>query len=114
MARENGETVFLLLPEVWSSRRPSWNRVFWFFRSTQQKYHGIIGVAVDGFAGGGDEVWDQTTSKLKQRFTFGHWEVVLVKVCSREVVQAADGTNLFCVLWRCQWWTYPNKHKLGM
>ena len=32
MARENGGTVFLLQPEVWGSRRPSW---------TQQKYHGI-------------------------------------------------------------------------
>ena len=44
-------------------------------RSTQQKYHGIIGVAVDEIAGGGDEVWEQAISKLKQRFTFGHWEV---------------------------------------
>ena len=30
MVRENGGTVFLLLPEVWGSRRPSWIRVFWF------------------------------------------------------------------------------------
>ena len=30
MARENGGTVFLLLPEVWGSRFLSWNRVFWF------------------------------------------------------------------------------------
>ena len=57
---------------------------------TQQKYHGIIGVAVDGKAGGGDEVWEQAVSKLKQRFTFGHWEVGKGKFCSREVVQAAD------------------------
>ena len=25
--------------------------------------------------GGGDEVWEQAIAKLKQRFTFGHWEV---------------------------------------
>ena len=37
-------------------------------RSTQQKYHGIIGVAVDDIAGGGDEVWEQAISKLKQTF----------------------------------------------
>ena len=30
MVRENGGTVFLLLLEVWCSKRPSWNRVFWF------------------------------------------------------------------------------------
>ena len=61
-------------------------------RSTQQKYHGVIGVAVDDIAGGGDEVWEQAISKLKQRFTFGHWEVGKGKFCSREVVQAADGS----------------------
>ena len=61
-------------------------------RSTQQKYHGIIGVAVDDLAGGRDEVWEQAISKLKQRFTFGHWEVEMWKFCSREVVQAADGS----------------------
>ena len=44
-------------------------------RSTQQKYHGIVGVAVDDIADGGDEVWEQAISKLKKRFTFGHWEV---------------------------------------
>ena len=60
-------------------------------RNTQQKYHGIVGVAVDDVAGGGDEVWEQAISKLKQRFTFGHWEVRKGKLCSREVVQAADG-----------------------
>ena len=61
-------------------------------RSTQQKYHGVIGVAVDGVVGGGDEVWEQAISKLKQCFTFGHWEVGKGKFCSREVVQAADGS----------------------
>ena len=61
-------------------------------RSTQQKYHGIVGVAVDDIAGGGDEVWEQAISKLKQRFTFGHWEVGKGKFCSREVVHAADGS----------------------
>ena len=44
-------------------------------RNTLQKYHGIVGVAVDDIAGGGDEVWEQAISKLKQRFTFGHCEV---------------------------------------
>ena len=34
----------------------------------------------------------QSPSKLKQRFTFGHWEVGKGKFCSREVVQAADGS----------------------
>ena len=61
-------------------------------RNTQQKYHGIVGVAVDDIAGGGDAVWELAISKLKQRFTFGHWEVGKGKFCSREVVQAADGS----------------------
>ena len=59
---------------------------------SQQRYHGIIGVAVDDIAGGGDEVWEQAISKLKERFTFGHWEVENGRFCSREVVQAADGS----------------------
>ena len=63
-----------------------------FLRSTQQKYHGIVGVAVDDIAGGGDEVWEQAISKLKQRYTFGHWEVGKRKFCSREVTQTADGS----------------------
>ena len=33
-------------------------------RSPQQEYHGIIGVAVDDIAGGGDEVWEQAITKL--------------------------------------------------
>ena len=61
-------------------------------RSTQQKYHGISGVALDDIAAGGDEVWEQAISKLKQRITFGRWEVEKEKFCSREVVQAADGS----------------------
>ena len=61
-------------------------------RNTQQKYHGIVGVAVDDIAGGGDEVWEQAISKLKQRFAFGHWEVGKRTLCSREVVHAADGS----------------------
>ena len=32
-------------------------------RSAQQGYHGIIGVAVAGIAGGGDEVWEQAITK---------------------------------------------------
>ena len=61
-------------------------------RSTQQKHHGIIEVAIDDIAGGGNEVCEQAISKLKERFTFGHWEVEKGKFCSREVVQAADGS----------------------
>ena len=60
--------------------------------STQQKYPAIIGVAVDDIAGGGDEVWEQAISKLKKRFTFGHWEVGKGEFCHREIVQAADGS----------------------
>ena len=41
-------------------------------RNTQQKYQGIVRVAVDDIAGGGDDVWEHATSKLKQRFTVGH------------------------------------------
>ena len=50
-------------------------------------------MAVDDIAGGGDEVWEQAVPKLKQRFTFGHWEVGKGKFCSLEVVQAADGSR---------------------
>ena len=44
-------------------------------RNTQQKYHGIVEVAVDEIAGEGDEVWEQAISTFKQRFTFGQWAV---------------------------------------
>ena len=67
MARENGGIVSLPQQEVSVVRRPSWNRVL---RSPQQGYHGVVGVAVDDIAGGGDEVWEQAISKLKKRFTF--------------------------------------------
>ena len=56
-------------------------------RNTQQKYHGIVEVAFDDIADGGDEVWEQAIFKLKQRVTFGHWEVGKGKFGSREVVQ---------------------------
>ena len=76
MARENGGTVSLLQPEVWGLRHPSvLEPCVLVFRNTQQKYHGIVGVAVDDIVGGGDEVWVQAISKLKQRFTFVYWEV---------------------------------------
>ena len=39
-------------------------------RSSQQRYHGIIGVANGDIAGGGDEVWEQAISELKKSFTF--------------------------------------------
>ena len=73
MARESGGTVSLLQPEVWGSR---------------QKYRGIVGVAVDDIAGGGEEVWEQAISKLKQRFTFGHWEVE-----KGEILQSRGGAG---------------------
>ena len=65
-------------------------------RGSQQRYHVIIGVAVDDIAGGRDEVWEQAISKLKKRFTFGHWEVGKRKFCRRVIVQAADGS---CARW---------------
>ena len=73
-------------------RQPDLEPCVLVLRGSQQRYHGIIGVAVDDIAGGGDEVWEQATSKLKKRFTFGHWEVGKETSCSREVVQAADGS----------------------
>ena len=62
-------------------------------KGSQQRYHGIIGVAVDDIAGGRDKVWEQAIPKLKKRFTLGHWEVGQGKFCSRDVVQAADGST---------------------
>ena len=68
-------------------------------RNTQQKYHGIAGVAVDDIAGGGDEVWEQAVSKLKQRFTFGHWEVgkgkfAVVRWCKQQMDPCVLGSLL--------------------
>ena len=40
-------------------------------RDSQQRYHGILGVANSDIAGGGDEVWEQAISELKKRFTLG-------------------------------------------
>ena len=63
-------------------------------RSPRQRYHGIIGVAVDDTAGGGDGIWEQTVTKLKKRrFTFGRWEVGEGKFWNREVTQAADESS---------------------
>ena len=56
-------------------------------RDSQQRYHGILGMANSDISGGGHEVREQAISELKQRFTFGRWEVG-----NREVVQAADGS----------------------
>ena len=88
---ESGGTVPLLQPEIWGSRHPSWNLFFGLEEHTTKiPWHRWV--AVDDIAGGGDEVWEQAISKLKQRFTFGHWEVEKGKFCGREVVQAADGS----------------------
>ena len=45
-------------------------------RSPQQGHHGIIGVAVDDIAGGGDAVWEQAITKLKSvsLSDTGKWE----------------------------------------
>ena len=61
-------------------------------RSAQQGYHGIIGVAVAGIAGGGDEVGNRPSPSLKSDSLSdtGKWE--RGKFCSREVAQAADGS----------------------
>ena len=64
--------------------------MFWFCGAHSKSTMASLGMAVDDIAGGGDEVWEQAISQLKQRFTFGHWEVGEVKFCSREVAQAAD------------------------
>ena len=64
MVRENGGIVFLPPPEG--------EPCVLVLRSPQQGYHGIIGVAVDDIAGGGEEVWEKAITKLQQRFTFGH------------------------------------------
>ena len=37
-------------------------------RSTQQRYHGIIGVAVDDITGGGDEIWEQAIFQTEDTF----------------------------------------------
>ena len=92
MVRENGGIVFLPPPDGWVLRRLHWNCVFWCLRSPRQGYHGITGVAIDDIAGGRDEIWEQTITKLKKRSTLGRWEVGEGKFCSREVTQAADGS----------------------
>ena len=75
--------------------------------------HGIIWVAVDDMAGGGDEVWEQAIARLEKRFTFGHWEVGKGKFCCREATQAADGSMRFGqpafflkldFVWATWWW----------
>ena len=92
MARTSGGTVFLAAARGLGFETSVLEPCVLVLRSPQQGYHGILGVAVDDIAGGGDEVWEQAISMLKKRFTFGHWEVGKVKFCSRAVVQAADGS----------------------
>ena len=79
MVRENRETVSLQAPEGGFETSVSSPCVL-VFRSPQRGCHVLIGVAVDDIASGGDEVWEQAITKLKQRST-----------CSRDVTQAADG-----------------------
>ena len=54
-----------------------------FLWSTQQKYHGTVGCGRRRYCW-----WPE----LKQRFTFGHWEVGKGKLCSREVIQTSEGS----------------------
>ena len=57
MAQENGGMVSSRQPEVLVLRRPSRNPCVLVLIDSQQRYHGIIGVANGDIAGGGDEVW---------------------------------------------------------
>ena len=73
-------------------------------RNAQQKYHGIVGVAVDDFLGGGDEVWDQAIPKLKQRFTFGDWNweranFAVVRWCRQQMDSCVLGSLLISRAW---------------
>ena len=68
-------------------------------RSPHQGYHGIFGVAVDDMAGVGDEVWELAITKLRKRFTFGHWEVGEEKFCSREVTPCGSGSQPTSRVW---------------
>ena len=73
-------------------------------RGSQQRYHGIVGVAVDVFAGGGDDVWEHAISKLKQRFTFGHWEVgtgnfAVVRWCRQQMDPCVLDSLLTSTAW---------------
>ena len=105
MARGNGGTVSLLQPEVWVETSVLEPCVL-VLRGSQQRYHGIIGVAVDDIAGGGDEVWEHAISKLKKRFTFGHWEVekensVAERSCKQQMDPCALDSLLFSSVWNC-------------
>ena len=88
--QENGGMVSSRQPEVLvlTSLEPC----VLVLRDSQQRYHGILGVANGDTAGGGDEVWEQAISDLKKRFTLGRWEVGKGKFGGRVVVQAADGS----------------------
>ena len=61
---------------------PCYSRLGTMCFGSQQRYHGIMGVTVDDVAGGSNFQAEET----------GHWEVGKGKFCSREVVQAADGS----------------------
>ena len=54
------------------------------------------GVAVDDIAGGRDEVWEQAISKLKKRFTFGHWGSGKEKILSSS--DRASSRWILCAL----------------
>ena len=58
MVRENRGTVFLLPPEDWGLETSVLEPCVLVLRSPQQEDRGVIGVAVDDTACGGDEVWE--------------------------------------------------------
>ena len=70
MAQESGRNCFLAAARGLGFETSVLEPCVLALRNTQQNYHGIVGVAVDDIAGGGDEVWEQAISKLKQRFRF--------------------------------------------
>ena len=80
-------------------------------RGSQQRYHGVIGVAVDDIAGGGNEVWEQAISKLKKRFTFGHREVGKGNsVAERSCKQQMDPRVLGSLLTSRAWTLCPSRN----
>ena len=77
MVRENGDNVSLQPPKEWPSKSLCWSPVCWCCAVPSR---------------GTTALWDQAIAKLKQRFTFGHWEVGQGKLCCQQVTQAADGS----------------------
>ena len=92
MARESGGTGFLAAARGLGFEKSVLEPCVLVLRDSQQRYHGILGMANSDIAGEGDEVWERAISELKKRFTFGRWEEGKGIFGGREVVQAADGS----------------------